>query len=205
MARSGKYLTLFLVAIFTVSIILMVKPLNAQAFSTPSVPEFSLKFIQAYNGSSGAIEVTVKNQQFDPLNNLTRLEYYVRFKGHSEENWWTEQKTTLNEVHLYPQNASGENTVIVYPQEGFPISGQVDFQVQEIIATYRTIYYGFDAWEYDNRSDWSSTQTITIPQNSLGPSVTVPELPIALSLVAVLAAVSLLLGIGKRKGLITIT
>ncbi|MGD6853093.1 MAG: hypothetical protein ACQCN6_13625 [Candidatus Bathyarchaeia archaeon] len=184
----------------------MVKPINAQVVvSKPFAPEFTLNFIQAYDDSSGAIEIKVKNQQFDPPNNLTKLEYYVRFKGHSEENWWTEQKTALNEVYLYPQNASGKNTVIVYPQEGFPISGQVDFQVQAIIATYRTIYYGFDAWEYDNRSDWSSTQTITLPQNSLGPSATVPELPIVLSLVAVLAAVSLLLVTGKRKGLLTIT
>jgi hypothetical protein len=178
----------------------MVNPLNAQVVvSKPSVPEFTLKFIQAFNDSSGVIEITVKNQQFDPTNNSTKLEYYVRFKGHLEENWWTEQKTTLNELYLYPQNASGENTVIVYPQEGFPVSGQVDFQVQAIIATYRTIYYDFDAWEYDNRSDWSNTQTITIPQNASGPSATVPELPIALPLAAILALVSLLLLMSKKK------
>jgi hypothetical protein len=61
------------------------------------------------------------------------------------------------------QSAS-ENTVISTPQD-YPAGGQVDFQVEAVIATAHPLYgTNFGYWSYET-SGWSNTQTITIGES----------------------------------------
>jgi|LSQX01.1.fsa_nt_gb hypothetical protein len=88
--------------------------------------------------------------------------------------------------------------------------GQVDFRAQTVVGYTVTVQDEPNPFNIRHpyhielvvlqTSDWSPTQTVIIPAtNTPSPSPTVPEFPITLSLVAVLAAVSVLLVIGKRK------
>ena len=111
---------------------------------------------------------------------LTNLYYDVRVKGHFEENW-TELYPYSDDSRpdLQLQSAS-ENTLISTPQD-YPAGGQVDFQVEAIIVTIHPLYNtNFAYWEYET-SDWSNTQTLSIPaseptatpNNSLSPTTSV--------------------------------
>jgi hypothetical protein len=151
---------------------------------TPSVPEFTVEIVDhsyvvpsytsidpytgepithpSYTVENITIDITIENQPFTPPDSLTNLYYGVRVKGHYE-NDWTELYYITNETngnYLRIQSAS-ENTVISIPQD-YP-QGQVDFQVEAVIATAHPLMgtnFGYWTWE---ASDWSTTQTITIP------------------------------------------
>lgn len=160
------------------------EPTQPTSIPKPSVPEFTVETgdhsyvvpsytsIDPYTGDpithpsytveNITIDITIKNQPFTPPDNLTNLYYGVRVKGHFEQSW-TELYYITNRTngnYLRIQSAS-ENTVISIPQD-YP-QGQVDFQVEAVIATAHPLLntnFGYWTWE---ASDWSDTQTITIP------------------------------------------
>lgn len=132
------------------------------------------------------------------------LSYNIRAKGHFLDNGWKElsdlsySKLTdpSHEVYViyidYPPNAALDfqvkasirhNTWVYVPDHPFlpPISG--DYQQTTII---------------DSTSGWSNMQTITIPENTTSPSVTVPEIP-TLAILPLLVAVPLII-VYYRKG-----
>ena len=153
----------------------MVESAFAQSILTPSVPEFTLKFIQAYyndtNPPEGATEIIIKNQPFAPPNNLTQLFYGLRLKGHDDKNWT--EVYSINLSNLYPANSSSENTIIVFPQWGFFVYGEVDFQVEAVIATaHPNMITPFGSWTYDGISNWSDTKTVNVPIFSFYPTPT---------------------------------
>jgi hypothetical protein len=84
--------------------------------------------------------------------------------------------------------------------DNFSAGQRIDFQVKAFFGNYpeAASHYGGTYMFLGSESDWSPTQTITIP-TSTNPSPTIPEFPITLSLIVVLVAVSILLVIGKRK------
>jgi hypothetical protein len=159
-------------------------PSEPASTSKPSVPEFTVEIgdhsyivpsytsIDPYTGDpithpsytveNITIDITIKNQPFTPPDNLTNLYYGVRVKGHFEQSW-TELYYITNRTngnYLRIQSAS-ENTVISIPQD-YP-QGQVDFQVEAVIATaHPLLNTNFGHWTWE-ASDWSNTQTITIP------------------------------------------
>jgi hypothetical protein len=163
---------------------------SVSGVTKPSVPEFTVKPVDnsyvvppstsidpytgqqinhpSYTVENKTIDITIKNQPFVPPDNLTNLYYGVRVKGHFEESW-TERYYITNSTngnHLRIQSAS-ENTVISIPQD-YPQHGQVDFQVEAVIATAHPLVsynsnFGYWTWE---ASDWSNTQTITIGTNT---------------------------------------
>jgi hypothetical protein len=118
MGSIDKSFALFLTLIVVMSglTLLMVEPANAQSVAKPSIPEFSVQYVNhpydlaptstvdPYTGktivtSQGghfdnfSIEVKIKNQAFistiDSSGNYTSLYYNLRFKGHyeNETNW----------------------------------------------------------------------------------------------------------------------
>ena len=242
----------------------MVKATLAQ--TTPSVPEFTLRFVDTsydyyvppvtttltdpYTGNKNvttqpgytqyvenkSIEITIKNQPFAPSSGNKYLFYNVRMKGHYGEGW-TEiyhEETYITEgsspqnpspQRYYssgnlPQQSNSEYTVL-YVSANHPSGAQVDFQVAAIT--------GYDAQAYlgdpdhplypvnisygpviaiNQSSDWSNTQTLTIPDTStpspsstptlmpspsLTPSPFIPEFPswiiLPLAMMTVLLAV----------------
>ena len=112
MGNIGKKFSLLLVVILAVSSLIMVESALAQSITKPSVPEFTLKYVDnsydvpptttsttdpytgktittttpGYRVEKKSIEITVTNQPFtsysDAEGHLISLFYNVRFKGH---------------------------------------------------------------------------------------------------------------------------
>ena len=109
----GKGLALVLILIMAISslTLLMVKPASAQSIPTPSVPEFTVKFIlnlvnvtttDPYTGANttttqnlSTINLTITNQQYSYSNGSTFGIYYnIRVKGHYSNSWGELYPTT---------------------------------------------------------------------------------------------------------------
>ena len=260
MAEMNRICALGIIAIFALSIMLMVESANAQSIPKPTVPEFTLQLAQTselppiswghpYNNdlsvkkdtdSYYTIELKVKNQHFTPFKEYMNggekeisLTYNVRLKINNSQNWITVyspektgpasttsdliipfsiQQSLLNDtettsdgfyIRAYYVNSYSYSNVTNWIPEG---QVQISFQVQALMG-YLTMIRDNPVtnqwvWVFKGQtSDWSPTQTITIGEESVSPtpSPTVPEFPITITLIAVLATVSLMLVIGKRK------
>ena len=135
MSSVSKSFILLLIVLLAVSSLIMAKPAFAQTpistpstIPTPSVPEFTVKFvlssnnittIDPYTGQSttkqyenNTVQLVIKNQAFVPPDDLTTFNYYVRYKGYSQENWTEVSVDSTAQNFLYPQNTSSENTSI---------------------------------------------------------------------------------------------
>jgi hypothetical protein len=230
-------LALVLILIVAVSCLapLIAKPANAQSIPTPSVPQFTAKFALVPNNittidASGqsttkqvqneTLQIIIKNQLIAIADSLTTFNYNVRYKGHSQENWTEVFIESTGKEFLYPQNTSSQNTLIsLYLSENqieaqeyhfvyFQGNGQIDFQVEAIIATFHPFAPHGDTgtWTYIT-SGWSPTQTATIPASSTSTSPTptptsspaVPELSWLAILPFLLSAFSFAVIIRHRK------
>ncbi len=133
------------------------------------------------------------------------MSFSVSYKGHFEETW----KDYSNQYGAGWSQSNSEYVTVIFGY--FPSNGQIDFRVRAQIGYYYEYNMPWKATGFVGQSgDWSNIQTISIPDgkvtisespNPTPPSPTVPEFPITATLIAVLAAVSLLLIIGKRKPL----
>jgi hypothetical protein len=166
-----------------------------------------------YHIENKTIDVSILNQPFTSVTidgNTTQLYYVIRWKGHYEN--WNDNITYSGFDYNYYLNLGGlkaSNSEYTVKSYSLPIqNGKIDFQVKAQ-AGYTFLYYGNHAhiqpigtdFQADAESDWSPIQTVTIGESSSTntPSPTIPEFPVTATLITVLAAVSLLLIIGKRK------
>jgi hypothetical protein len=146
MGKDTKSFSLLLVVMLGVASLIMVQSAFAQTgqtpnysdyIPTPTVPEFTLNFVQSaynktvtdpytgitYQVNNNTIEVTIKNQPFSPynyswtyrdttVNRSTSLGYDVQAKGHYSQNW-----TEVYVSGYYPtQSNSSDYTVLSLPQ-----------------------------------------------------------------------------------------
>jgi hypothetical protein len=232
MAKTGQYLCLCLVVILVLSIALLIKPSSEQSnpsapeFTVRFVgPAYTVSKISLYDSAKSEFvtyeenftieytnfEIKIRNQPNTPDN------YYfqIRSKMHSSQNWTTWYY--FSDSNLIPRQSSSEYTVLTYAWTGNFIQGvltheiympnntKVDVQIQSMIGSFgREVEppYQFPAWVFRGvTSDWSN-QTITTGAVTLN-TKTVPEFPLTAFLIVVLAVVSLLLIIGKRKPAVT--
>jgi hypothetical protein len=133
-----------------------------------------------YHIENKTIDITIKNQPFVSSSNFNQPLLWRSCK----RSFWRELDRTYpyfddSRPDLQLQSAS-ENTLISTPQD-YPAGGQVDFQVEAIIVTIHPLYnINFAYWGYET-SDWSNTQTLSIPaseptatpNNSLSPTTSV--------------------------------
>ena len=169
----------------------------------PSVPEFTVKFIEQKDNST--IEIIIKNQPFTPYcvgnesnstisSHYLSLYYNVRTKGHFEYNW-TEQIPSWLQP---PEQSNLEYTVLSFPLlVQFPFDfnvagGQIDFQVEAIIGNVTNVWdiipeqsrsnqplrYSERIWTIEQTSGWSNTQTLTLPEDYIPPTYPPPLTPI---------------------------
>jgi hypothetical protein len=158
MSRFQKSFSLAVILALLFSSLIIVESAYALA-SKPSVPEFSLKYVEhpydvaptyttdPYSGKSvidhqgrhvenKSIEVTIKNQAFtsvkDASGNYTSLYYIFRYKGHFS-NTWTNEPTFFDDDAYYNASKS-EYTVISFQFNGVSAGDQIDFQVQALIG-----------------------------------------------------------------------
>jgi hypothetical protein len=117
MVRIGKIVALFLTSIIVMSflILLTVNTAKAQTIPKPSVPEFTLRYVEhpfdvtptyridqysgqnitiqeGYRIQNRSIELSIKNQPFTPFKdskgNTVQLFYNISSKGHFGNNWY---------------------------------------------------------------------------------------------------------------------
>ena len=177
---------------FTVQ--LVAHPYDVPPTTTTTIDQYTGKEIvtttPGYHVENKSIEITVTNQPFTPYTDakghLINLYYNVRFKGHfGQESDWEEpfHKPIRNGIYgtskKHPQSSS-EYTLISFPSE-FQDGDAVDFQVQTLEGYYTPweplpIPMGTSRFTGE-KSDWSSTQTITIGEGQTStpsPSTTPP-------------------------------
>jgi hypothetical protein len=168
-----------------------------------------------YYIQNSSIQITIKNQN----TRSTYLYFDVRMKGHFLGNWTN--ITHVRATNDFSRTHDSEYTVLTYALEGnnasgnfgghLPISpsgGIADFQVQA--QGWHNVQQDdiFGTWVevLEIPSEWSKTQTISIPDGkvtisestnptiTISPSPTVPEFPFVavLSLLAVIPLITIL-------------
>lgn len=149
-----------------------------------------------------SIEVTIRNQAFVSTSQDKYLFYNVRLKGHYGEFW----NTRYREVNFYvsdtevggksvgnlPMQSDSQYTRLYVEANNYEPGSQIDFQVQAVTGYDSKALVGDSdhpllprsisgTWRpiiaVNQRSSWSDTQTITIPEDS--PSVTPSATPIS--------------------------
>lgn len=254
MDKIGKASALLLTFIIALSglTLFTVKPTSAQSITTPSVPTFSLKFVDdsynippttttttdPYTGKltttttaeryveNKTIELIIKNQ---PLNQDSyNLYYYIRTKGHFEENWTSEPippdssgsiqnfyylDTNNNfAVPLVTQQSNSSVTIVTYPANSanYPAGSNVDFQVEAVSGflnkTYNHSHIGPPLIQnvtfYYSTSALSNTQTIAIPSSSALPNeITLIIIGVVVVLAVLVTVVALIINHRKSTNL----
>jgi ABC-type dipeptide/oligopeptide/nickel transport system permease subunit len=180
--------------------LLTVKPTNAQSIPKPSVPVFtsiymdlsydvpSTTYINQYTGQTETnqgyhvenrtLQVIIKNQPFTSyVQNRENISFYynIREKGAYVENW-----TTLFRPDNYnfwaKSNTDYTTFVFLIDQNASPLwddlvnGGTIDFQVQAMTG-YASRTVGFASGYFNGtESEWSSTQSVTVPTSSVSSS-----------------------------------
>ena len=157
---------------------------------TRAVPEFTLRYadhsydtpathsIDPYTGQ----EIThpgyhVENKTIEAVikNNVGASYYNFRIKGHYADKWMFGNPDFYDAFSVTNAASASDYTVItVVELSSLPQSvskgGKIDVQVQGLFGTYRAVVYGpklgrtaYDFYFNGTASDWSETQTITIP------------------------------------------
>jgi hypothetical protein len=180
----NKNAALLCIIILTASSLTMVGSAFAQSIPKPSVPEFTIQ--TQIKDNTTTITLTIRNQPFDAASQYPDGFFYnvaisVDGKNWSElyhvedaEDWYPQQSNSTTTVLTY---VAGET--IYYPRDtsqgvrAIPKSGEVAFQVQAMIGhrDRGAFKNGFMPYVFvGETSDWSNTQTITIPSSN--PSTT---------------------------------
>ena len=158
------------------------------------------------------VEFSIENQAFtpyttpynssDPYNTgqTVNLMYNIRMKSHLESNWT--YITHLSEGYLKQSNINF--TTASYPLDylfpsNIPDGTEIDFQVQALIG-YVHRYSIVNSWTFNGtESEWSPIQTITLSDESVSPSTTVPEFPYLLVIPLLLSVLAVALAFKTKK------
>ena len=206
--------------------ILTAKSVSAQTTPRPSVPEFTARL------TASSLEVTIKNQpltRFDDINVSNPSLYYgFRFKDpNSVPNNWEYVPIYFvgtSSYGTYYEASGSDYTIVSFSLDDYPFdginhhtgiskNGPIDIQVMALIGIeIPTTEQNGTVYRFDGEtSDWSNTQTITIPESNTSPTPT-PYLPprnpphldpiyylIPASIIVAIVVLSLLLYRSHRK------
>jgi hypothetical protein len=161
---------------------------------------------QGYHVKNVTVDFKIKNQPFTPYKdkdgNDVNLYYAIRAKGHFGESWSNVIFPPSGEFASTKIQASAlEYTEIAYAYQesswNIPAGGQVDFQVQAlagysyVIWNHEHIQSIYEGTEFESyrASQWSSTQTLSFPANSIFAALTTFMAVIVAAAAAVIVAV----------------
>src|ERR1700693_517879 len=143
MGKKSKTFALLLTVIIATSCLTLsiFKPANAQTIPKPSVPEFSIRYVDFSYGIPAntsihpftgktvtnpaqyivnqTIQISIKNQT---ISSSDYLYYQIRMKGHFSQEW-----TNISFVQANPQSAY---TVLIYALLGNNASGHFDSSLE---------------------------------------------------------------------------
>ncbi|MCL2134861.1 MAG: hypothetical protein FWH37_04820 [Candidatus Bathyarchaeota archaeon] len=194
MKQINKFLTSILIFLALSSLMVFsVNCTNVYAASKPSVPQFSVKFIDksydvppaqttdpytgetttepGYHVNDGWLQVTIKNQPYTPSDDLYRLYYLVEVKGHfgDDKDWHTliDSKSEIG----YVEQSDSDYTVLTSLVR-LDSGTQIDLRVKAVIGYPRKM--PFWTMTIEAESGWSKVQTFTIlyGSSSISPSQT---------------------------------
>jgi len=162
----SKLLALMLFALLAVSSLVMVGSVFAQSIPKPSVPEFTLKYVDnsydvpatystdpytgeevlvepAHRVNNGTIDLWITNQEYAYSNGSTfHVFYLVQTKGHYEEQWVF--ATPTFDTHLLSSD-SDERGVFI---ENTPHQSDSEYTVLSFSAVYPPHYPSYTNWTY---------------------------------------------------------
>lgn len=192
MAKLHVLLFFCLVMIFALSSSPLIKQSSAQVIHKPSVPDFSYHFLD--NFYHPTIEINITNQAFPSTVNGTeaQLYYNIRTKNHIHDNW-TEQYI-ISPSTLPSQSNSGFTQLVYNPN--YSTGDSVDLQVEALLGYYEyTTYPESPTLRLEHfttqSSDWSPTQTFTMPNNPTPQSSLSPFYLPEYTLLLVIAAIAI--------------
>jgi hypothetical protein len=190
MGTKSKSFSLLLVVTLAVLSLLTVEP--AFATLTPSVPEFTLKLVGppyvqnttysldpnagqivatvGYTNQYSSLEIEVRNQPFDSSGD-NRMYYNVRVKYHNSTDGWVEVYHAWNYLPVQ-WNDSDYTNLGFSIEEQFPNNmtlpgAQIDVQVIAMLGYMGRVSTDFNGYGFVGKSsDWSNTQTISIPADT---------------------------------------
>jgi hypothetical protein len=212
MGASLKPLVLLVAAVMLASGLLMVESAFAQSTPKPFAPEFTAKYTDysydiptttststdpftgkqiittnnGYHVDNRTVILVIKNQQINTVDqaNPLSLYYYVRFKGHYENNESDWMYLPKELKYGYGPASNSSESVWYYTLNSlasqyylyFSDNSEIDFQVQAFIGnqTLSTVGLGGHYVFTGEGSNWSKTQTVTI-KNSNSQTPSVPE------------------------------
>jgi hypothetical protein len=208
-----KLLALLSVAIILTSGTLMIEAVSAQSTSEPSIPEFTVRLISSAPESQSTnktIELSIKNQP-----SVSGIGFFYMVRARINDGNWS----LLYTIDNVPGKSSGEYTTLSYPSDQpvveyqymlgdklknlFP-GDRIDFQVQAMIGLIHRVYNPnhtsqLDMYPYvftGEISQWSQTQTVTIPDNLATSTAASPIDYSRFTLKFVLVTVVIILGAG---------
>ncbi len=223
MKKINRNSALVLILLLAASSLIMVESASAQSIPKPSVPEFTLTYVDksydvaptygtdqftgktvikqdGYHVNKQSVVFRIKNQPFTSYNdsngNNICLYYNFKFKGHYGNEWrdypfgesggGTYKYSNLyytspESPKLAASNSEYTDIVLSLPflfgiGDKPSFRSQVDFQVQALTGHIDYVgdgYYRFTG----QRSEWSSTQTITIGESTPTMEPTTPTQP----------------------------
>ena len=165
-------------------------------FPTPSVPQFTVQLVGpptvvnttysldpntgkivariGYINEYSYVELIIKNQPFNP--SYGSMYFNVQVKNQNTNNAWTDIYSVQSDNQNYPeQTANSDYTNVLIGIEGqftltpTLVGTQTDIQVQALIGNIYVTAVGFTGELYafnGTESDWSTTQTVSIPANT---------------------------------------
>jgi hypothetical protein len=245
----SKGFSLLFVVILAVSILIMVESASAQSIPIPSVPEFTLKYVDnsydvspttttnpytgqitnqmGYHIINGSVELSIKNQPFTSFYDSNgfpiKLYYQIRVKSHYDNSWYYFPDNNAGTDMYFPSDNT-DYTIREFDYTGhsleykygsfidYPNDGKVDFQVEAFIGYFNVtninpsdlmirpddLIYNYTG----QTSNWSNSQTITIPASSTSPTPAVPEfsgLSITILFISLLSVTGIILLKKKTK------
>jgi hypothetical protein len=231
---SQKSLTVLLIVALIASGLMLVGSASAQSTPKPSAPQFTLQYADfsydvpsttstvtdpftgkqitttnnGYHVDNRTIILKIKNQPIPQTGteNPLGLYYYVRFKGHYENNESDWMYLPKELKYGYGPASNSVESVWYYRLDSlasqyylyFSDNSEIDFQVQALIGN-QTLSVGGLGGHYvftGEKGEWSNTQTVTIGSPaSATPTPSIPEFPAAvvLPLFAIMLLVAALL------------
>jgi len=168
---------------------------------TPYTGKVTSTAIPGYHVQNKSVQIIIKNQPFTSYLNENGsrvwLFYYVAVKGHFENwgtidaNYWLKQKLSESYPPGFIDISDSQYTVKTHTLGNVSDGGQVDFRAQAIIGYSTRINTTFsgppiglepgESYHYHTFtgevSDWSNTQTISIPDGAISISSPNPIAP----------------------------
>ena len=211
MVSISKSFSMLLILILAASSLIMAKQAFAQS-TEPSPPNFTIQI-----PNSSTIQLVIENQAFINTSSVNSIVYYYRVKPDNSDVWnidgdYTLQSNSDTTIISIPPLPGVPGTILSTPQ--FDNVTLIDFQVQAVTGFYNVTWvagympgmptqvqsgngYSDITFNPAESSDWSPTQTVTIPASftststsptptptstvsptaSPSPSPTIPEFP----------------------------